>query len=202
MYNPQVDSYIERSADFARPILESLRTSIHDACPLVEEKIKWSFPNFEYKGSILCSMASFKNHCTFGFWLGAKMDDPNSILNPVGETAMGQLGKLRSLNDLPSKEILLSYIHQAMLLIDQGVKLTKKEPVNNKTLKIPESLVQALGTNDKAKATFESFSPSNKKEYIDWITDAKTDATKTKRLETTIEWLSEGKVKNWKYVKK
>lgn len=201
MKNPQYDLYIEKSQEFAKPILNHVRELVHKACPEVDEKMKWSFPNFEYKKNILCSMASFKQHCSFGFWLGSLMEDPDGILNPVGETAMGQLGRISSLKDLPSDEIMIRYIHHAMDLIDQGVKQKKKEPLSSSEIVIPDILKNALKNNDKANATFEKFSPSNKKEYIEWINDAKTDSTKAKRLETTLEWLEEGKVRNWKYIK-
>jgi uncharacterized protein YdeI (YjbR/CyaY-like superfamily) len=201
MQTIQYDLYIEKSQDFAKPILIHLRELVHQACPQVDEKIKWSFPCFEYKKTILCHMASFKQHCSFGFWLGSVMDDPDGILNSSTEAAMGQLGRLTSLNDLPSDEILIRYIHQAMLLVDSGVKLTKKDPAEKKELVISDEFNIALDNNDKARATFENFSYSNKKEYVEWINDAKTEATRDKRLETTIDWLSEGKVKNWKYLR-
>jgi uncharacterized protein YdeI (YjbR/CyaY-like superfamily) len=199
--NPQFDSYIERSAEFAQPILHYLRDIVHEACPLCEEKIKWGFPNFEYKKSILCSMAAFKQHCTFGFWLGNLMEDPDNILNPIGDTAMGQLGKIKSLKDLPPRVVLVAYIRNAMFLIDQGVKMKKKENRHESDTEVPTDLLEALKGDEKARATFEYFSPSNKKEYINWIIDAKTEKTRLSRLETTIEWLREGKVKNWKYQK-
>jgi uncharacterized protein YdeI (YjbR/CyaY-like superfamily) len=201
--NPQFDNYIERSAEFAQPILNHLRELVHEACPMVDEKMKWSFPNFEYKGSILCHMASFKQHCTFGFWLGGVMDDPDNILIKVGETAMGQFGRIKGLEDLPRDEIIIRYIHEAMRLSDEGVKPPKSEITKTKVdLTIPKELEEALNTNDKARATFDHFSPSKRKEYMEWINDAKTEETKEKRLATTIEWLEEGKSKNWKYDKK
>lgn len=199
--NPKYDTYIERSAEFAQPILYYLREIVHEACPQCEEKIKWGFPNFQYKESILCSMAAFKQHCTFGFWLGSLMDDPQNILNPVGETAMGHLGKIRSLSDLPPRSVLIFYIRNAMSLIDQGVKMKKKENRPESDTEVPTDLFEALKGDEKARATFEYFSPSNKKEYINWILDAKTEKTRLSRLQTTIEWLREGKVKNWKYLK-
>lgn len=203
MKNPQIDLYIEKSADFAQPILTHLRTLVHKACPEVEEKIKWKFPAFEYKKTILCSMASFKQHCAFGFWLGSKMDDPEGILNQVGESAMGQFGRIKSFEDLPSDEILMRYILHAKELTDAGIKLTKKDIVSEKKeLIVPIEFEQALAKNDRAKATLDNFSYSNKKDYITWISEAKTDTTKQKRIETAIEWLNEGKVRNWKYIKK
>lgn len=202
MYNEQYDKYIEKSGDFAQAILTHLRNLVHKACPEVDETMKWSFPNFVYKKSILCSMASFKHHCAFGFWHGAIMDDPDKILNNSESSAMGQFGRITKLSDLPSDEIIIQYLHQAMGLIDKGVKVPKTDPsLKEYNLEIPIALQQALQKNDKAMATFEKFSNSNKKEYIVWINEAKTEVTKQKRLETTIEWLEEGKIKNWKYVK-
>lgn len=202
MKNPQYDTYIEKSQEFAQPILIHLRELVHKACPEVEEKMKWSFPNFEYKKTILCSMASFKQHVAFGFWLATVMEDPDGILNNESkESAMGQLGRISSKKDLPSDAILLRYIHQAMSLIDQGVKLKKQNTVNTTEIVVPEVLIEALKKSDKAQATFDNFSPSNKREYVMWINEAKTEATRDKRLETAIEWMEEGKVRNWKYMK-
>lgn len=130
------------------------------------------------------------------------MDDPDKILNNSESSAMGQFGRITKLSDLPSDEIIIQYLHQAMGLIDKGVKVPKTDPsLKEYNLEIPIALQQALQKNDKAMATFEKFSNSNKKEYIVWINEAKTEVTKQKRLETTIEWLEEGKIKNWKYVK-
>ena len=165
--------------------------------------MKWSFPNFVYKGSILCHMASFKKHCTFGFWQGALIQDTHGILNSSEKNAMGNLGRITSVADLPDDEILKSYIIQAMMLIDSGVKQSKPKPHPQKvSTDVPEYLNVALEQSPKAKATFELFSLSKRKDYIVWINEAKTEATKQKRLETSIQWLEEGKSKNWKYEKK
>lgn len=202
MMDQKVDLYIEKSQDFAKPILNHLRELIHKSCPEIQEKIKWNFPCFDYKNSILCSMASFKQHCAFGFWLSEKMDDPEGIFIQKEETAMGQLGRIKTLEDLPSDEILIRYIYHAMDLIDTGVKLSKKDiSKEQKVLTVPFQLEQAFRSNDKARSTFEKFSFSNQKEYVTWITDAKTDSTRDKRIQTAIQWLEEGKVKNWKYIK-
>jgi len=200
MYHSKCDAYIEKSAEFAQPILKEIRALVHAVCPEVEETIKWGMPTFMYKKAILCSMASFKNHCSFSFWLGGVMDDPNEILQRVGDSGMGQLGKITSINDLPDFEVLKKYIIHAMDLTDRGVKIRKveKEKVE---IEIPPAFQVALNQNDKAKASFEHFSPSHRKEYIQWITEAKTEGTRDKRIATAIEWLSEGKSRNWKYAK-
>lgn len=202
MKDERIDVYIEKSADFAQPILNHLRAIIHKAVPEIHETMKWSFPHFEYKKSILCSMASFKQHCSFGFWLGSMMDDSHGVLKSREEGGMGHFGKIASLEDLPSEDVIISYIYQAVKLIDSGAKLEKKAPVQAKELIIPEDFNTALKSNSKAMATFELFSPSNKKEYVEWVTEAKTESTRQKRLETAIEWMSEGKIRHWKYVKK
>jgi len=202
MKDPRVDNYIEKSADFAQPILNKLRKIIHKSHPEIKETIKWGFPNFEYKGSILCSMASFKNHCSFGFWLGSKMKDTHKIFIP-GE-AMGNLGKITSVEVIPDESILLTYFFQGIELIDKGVKLSKPQSSQKKSdvPPIPQDLEEILNKNPKARLTFDSFSPSNKKEYIVWIEDAKSEATRNKRLMTAIEYMNEGKTKNWKYERK
>lgn len=201
MKDERIDVYIEKSAEFAQPILNHLRAIIHKAVPDVHETMKWSFPHFEYKKSILCSMASFKQHCSFGFWLGSLMNDTDNILKSVGESGMGQFGKITKIEDLPSEEIITQYIYQAVQLIDSGAKLIKKPATTSKEIEIPTILQEALSLNEKAKATFEKFSPSHRKEYIAWILEAKTEATRERRVVTTIEWLSEGKSRNWKYEK-
>lgn len=199
----RIDAYILKSADFAKPILNHIRKVVQDACPEVKETIKWSFPNFEYNNSILCSMASFKQHCAFGFWLTAVMKDPDKIfLKGDNKTAMGSLGQLKKLEDLPSDKILSKYIKEAMKLIDEGVKLPKKESVSKtKELEIPDYFMKAVKKNKLSIATFEKFSYSQRKEYVVWVTEAKTEETRMKRLETTVEWLAEGKIRNWKYLK-
>jgi uncharacterized protein YdeI (YjbR/CyaY-like superfamily) len=193
----RVDAYIAKSAEFARPILNHLREVVHAACPEVEETMKWSFPNFMYKG-ILCSMASFKEHCAFGLWKGSLVLNKNGDYTKEG---MGHLGRITKLSDLPSKKVLTGYIKEGMKLNDAGVKSpTRSKPKQPKEVVVPEELTSALAKNKKALATFEKFSPSHKREYIEWITEAKTEATRTRRLETAIEWMAEGKPRNWKYM--
>jgi uncharacterized protein YdeI (YjbR/CyaY-like superfamily) len=201
--NQAFDNYIEKSADFAQPILNHIRQVVHAVCPEVEEQMKWSFPNFVYRGSILCHMSSFKKHCAFGFWQGALLEDPHGILNSSETNAMGNLGRIASLSDLPDDEILRSYIVKAMVLIESGVKQGKsKSAASAVSIEVPDCLKDALDQNPRAQATFELFSPSKRKEYCVWINEAKTDSTREKRVETAIEWLEEGKSKNWKYEKK
>lgn len=199
--DPRIDDYISKSAAFAQPILKHLRELVNKACPGVEETMKWSFPHFDYKGS-MCSMASFKNHCAFGFWKGAIMKDSNGVLHEQGNSGMGSLGKITSLKDLPSDNILINYIKEAVDLNEKGVKLPPRKKTEQKDLLVPSSLATALKKNKKAQTVFEAFSPSHKKEYIEWITEAKTETTRDKRIESAIEMLTEGKSRNWKYVRK
>jgi uncharacterized protein YdeI (YjbR/CyaY-like superfamily) len=202
-FSKQVDAYVAKSAPFAQPILEHLRELVHTACPDVVETIKWSFPHFDYKG-MLCNMAAFKNHCSFGFWKGALMSDPNKVMTPVGRTSMGSFDRITSLDDLPSDKIMLAYIREAMKLNDENLKLPVKKTSTKKAaeVKVPAYFTQVLKKDKKAYATFTAFSPSHRKEYVEWITEAKTEETRKKRIETAIEWLSEGKSRHWKYVKK
>ncbi|MBI5214891.1 MAG: YdeI/OmpD-associated family protein [Ignavibacteriae bacterium] len=198
----RVDAYIANSADFAKPILTHLRNLVHQACPDVEETMKWSFPHFDYKG-MMCSMASFKQHCAFSFWKASLMKDRTLMENAKSEKAMGHLGKITSLADLPKDKLLLNYIKEAARLNDDGVKLPQKPKSSlKKDLKIPDYFLHALKKDKKAIQTFNEFSYSHKKEYVEWITEAKTEETKLKRLETAVQWMAEGKPKNWKYLKK
>ena len=198
-----IDAYISKSADFAKLILNHIRELVHKACPDVEEKMKWSFPHFDYKGEMMCSMAAFKQHAVFGFWKAVLMKDSVLIDNARSETAMGHLGKLTSLKDLPSNKKMTAWIKEAMLLTDKGIKFpAKAKPSEKKELTVPDYFVKALNKNKKAKTVFENFAYSHKKEYLAWITEAKTEETRNKRMATALEWMAEGKSRLWKYEKK
>ena len=194
--DPRIDAYIERSAEFAQPILAHLRELVHKACPDVTETLKWSMPSFEYKG-ILCGMAAFKAHCTLMFWKQSLLE---SDAFPEQKTAMGSFGRLTSLTDLPKDKVVIGLVHQAMELNDKGIKVPKKT-TEKKELAVPDDLAAALHKNKKAGTHFDKFSLSQRREYVEWITEAKSDATRNKRLATAVEWLSEGKRRNWKYEK-
>lgn len=194
MHDARIDSYIAASAPFARPILNHLRDLVHKACPEVEETMKWSFPHFDFKGPF-CSMAAFKQHCAFIFWKAKLMPDPQNLLQEREEKAMGQFGKIRLLGDLSSDEVILDYLAAALKLNEEGIKLAPKKPTEKekKELTIPPELKEALSSNPKASEVFEKFSYSHKKEYVEWITEAKTEATRNKRITTAVEWMTEGK---------
>lgn len=199
----EIDAYIAKAADFAKPILNHIRDLVHTACPNVEEKIKWSFPHFDYKNEMLCSMAAFKQHCAFGFWKASLMKDATLIENARSESAMGHLGRITSLKDLPSDKKMIAYIKEAMALNDKGIKLPPKpKSAANKEIEVPDYFIKALKKNKKAQQIFDAFSYSHKKEYMQWITEAKTDATRDKRMAAAIEMISEGKGRNWKYMEK
>jgi uncharacterized protein YdeI (YjbR/CyaY-like superfamily) len=199
----RIDAYIMNAAEYAWPILDHLRELVHRACPEVEETMKWSFPHFQHKG-ILCSMAAFKHHCAFGFWKASLMSDPHGVINIIGKTAMGSLGKITTLQDLPPDKVLIQYIKEAARLNEQDIKMPaqKKSKPTAKNIEVPDFLMKALKRNKLAMAAFNGFSFSNQKDYILWLTDAKTEETRKKRLTTAIEWMAEGKIRNWKYVKK
>jgi uncharacterized protein YdeI (YjbR/CyaY-like superfamily) len=199
--NPRIDEYIAKAADFAKPVLIHLRELVHKACPEVEENIKWSMPSFEYKG-LLCGFASFKQHCTFGFWKAALMNDSNMLLGKESKTAMGNLGRITSMKDLPSDKIITGWIKEAMKLNEAGVIIPKdKTKHEKKPLQVPNYFSDAVKKNKKAWAVFEKFSTSHKRDYVEWITDAKTDETRKNRLKQAVEWMAEGKPRNWKYMK-
>jgi uncharacterized protein YdeI (YjbR/CyaY-like superfamily) len=192
--DPRIDTYIEQAPDFAKPILTHLRRVVHAGCPAVEETWKWSFPHFMYKG-ILCSMAAFKNHCSFGFWKGELI-----LGKKMAEDGMGQFGRITRVTDLPSEKVLVGYVRKAAELNDAGVKVpSRSAPREKKPLVVPDYFTAALRKKKAALTTFESFSYSHKKEYVEWITEAKTDETRNKRLATALAWLAEGKSRHWKY---
>lgn len=191
--DPRVDAYIARSARFAQPVLKHIRKLVHSACPEVEETIKWGSPTFVHHG-ILCGMAAFKEHCAFGFWNQAVVDDKK------GGAAMGQFGRIGGVADLPSDAQLKRMIGHAAQLNEDGIKPRRAaKKVKQQPLVVPDGLAAALKKNKKAQATFDGFSYSNKKEYVEWISEAKREETRQKRLATALEWLAQGKTRNWKY---
>ena len=194
--DPRVDEYIENAAEFARPILEEVRARVHKGCPDVIETIKWRSVSFEHKG-MLCGMASFKQHCTLGFWNGGRIVEGDA----PAEKAMGQFGRITSLADLPADDLLAGYVRKAMELNDAGVRRTAKKGAPRAELAVPDYMAAALERSEQARATFEGFSPSQRREYVEWITEAKGDATRERRLATALEWMAEGKPRNWKYMK-
>lgn len=193
--DPRVDAYIARSAEFARPILAHLREVVHEGCPGVVENIKWGMPSFEHEG-ILCGTAAFKAHCVFGFWKHELLirDDAKA------KEAMGSFGCIRTLADLPSRATLVRYVKAARKLNEDGVKAPRTKTVRKEPAAMHPDLAAALERNAKARATFEAFSPSHQREYVEWIADAKRDETRARRLETAIDWLAQGKPRNWKYM--
>lgn len=198
-----IDAYIAKSADFAKPILNHIRALVHKTCPDVEEKMKWSMPFFDYKGEMLCHMASFKQHAVMGFWKASLMKDSILVENARSETAMGHLGRIGSLKDMPPDKKITAWIKEAMQLNDKGIKLpAKAKAADKKELIIPDYFTKAISRNKKAKQVFENFAYSHKKEYVMWITEAKTEETRNKRMETALEWIAEGKSRLWKYEKK
>lgn len=192
--DPRVDVYIGKSAVFARPILKHLRKIVHAGCPNVDETIKWNFPHFDYKG-MMCSMAAFKSHCAFGFWKASLIFDSKK----AEDEAMGHFGRIESIDDLPNEPTLIRYVGKAVQLNDAGVKQPRAKPRRKEGLVVPADLKAALQKSARAGKTFEDFSPSNKRDYVEWITEAKREETRKQRLKTSIEWMAEGKVRNWKY---
>jgi uncharacterized protein YdeI (YjbR/CyaY-like superfamily) len=196
--NPKVDAYIGRVQPFAQPIMEHLRQLVHKARPEVGETIKWSRPFFEYRGAILCNMSAFKEHCSFGFW-GEEM---NAVLR---EDGMGSLGRITSLANLPPDKQMLGWLRQAADFVDSG-QYTSPIAARRRVVKAPKPVLKtpvefaaALKRNKQAAAIFAAFSPSCKREYVEWIAEAKRAETRDKRIATAVEWIAEGKQRNWKY---
>lgn len=192
--DPRVDAYIAKAAPFAQPILDHLRALVHATCPEVEESIKWGAPFFLYRG-MFCHMAAFKAHCAFGFWKWQQV-----VGEDATEEAMGQFGRIVSLDDLPPRKTIVAYLRKAMALNDTGVpaatharRMPKPEAV------VPDDFAAALKRNRAARTNFDSFSPGQRREYVEWIVEAKREETRQKRLATAVEWLAEGKTRNWKY---
>ncbi len=197
-HDPRVDSYITKSAAFAQPILEHLRALVHASCPEVEEDIKWSMPFFIYRGSPMCQMAAFKQHCAFGFW---RHKDVVGDKEESDDEGMGQFGKIATLKDLPPKKDFSALIKKAMAVIETGARPKRPKSTPKTQPSMPDDLAALLAQKRHAIArkTYDGFPPSAQREYVDWITEARTEATRQKRIATTLEWLAEGKRRNWKY---
>lgn len=196
--NTAIDAYIEKSAPFAKPILIHLRQLVYEACHDVEEKVKWGMPFFDYKGPV-CNMAAFKQHCSFGFWKAALMKDPILQSNAESEVAMGHLGRITSLKDLPSDRKIIAYIREAIQLNEDGIKIAKVKKAVASSIIIPEYFTAKLNKNKEAKKYFNNFSVAKQREYVVWLEEAKTEPTRVKRLAQAIEWIADGKTRNWKY---
>jgi uncharacterized protein YdeI (YjbR/CyaY-like superfamily) len=194
--DPRIDAYIARQADFARPILEHLRRVVHEAAPEVEETIKWSMPHFTCEGRLLAGMAAFKAHATFGLWRAS------AVLGETGSEreAMGQFGRIASIDDLPPEQELKAVIRRAAEHAKEGPKPRPKKPPKPE-LEPPPELEAALDSNPAARATFDNFTPGCRREYVEWVVGAKRPETRDKRIAQAVEWMAEGKKRNWKYEK-
>jgi len=192
--DPRIDTYIEKAGDFAKPILTHIRRVMHSACPDVEEGMKWSMPFFMIDGKNLANMAAFKAHAAFGFWESLNVETPKA------DDAMGHFGRITTIDDLPEDSVLVAMIRSVAERLQAGKASpakTKSRPVEVPPL--PEDLAQALAASPAAQKTYDNFSPSNQREYIEWVTEAKREATRAKRIAMAVEWMAEGKDRNWKY---
>lgn len=199
--NPEVDSYIARAKPFAQPILKQLRELVHAGCPEIVETIRWRRPFFEYRGSILAFMAAFASHCSFGFW-GQEMRVVVPETSRGGDRAAGPLGRIASVNDLPLETQMVGWIRQAARLVDMGEAtgaVAARSCAPRPETGVPADFAAALKRNRKAAAAFAGFPPGARREYIDWVTEAKRDETRAKRIATAMEWIEDGKERNWKY---
>jgi len=199
--DPRVDMYIEKAAQFARPVLTHLRNLVHQACPRATESVKWGMPFFLQQGIVLCHMAAFKQHCAFGFW-GPEMKKVLATSGLVSGKAMGSLGRITGLRDLPADRLLLRYMCQAAEFVESGQRIKsidRKPKVAKPHVRVPLELSAALKKNKLATKAFESFSPSCRREYVEWISAAKRPETKDRRVAQAVEWIAQGKSRNWKY---
>lgn len=200
-HNPKVDAYAEKIEEFAKPILAHLRALIHATCPEVIEELKWGIPHFDHKGDMMCIFAAYKKHCSFTFYKDALMDDARLKANAGIPAAKRFMGKLTGVADLPPDRELKSWIKEAMALNEQGLKLPARESKAPKEVEIPAAFAESLQANPMISKIFYSKSPSFQKEYNVWIGEAKTEATRNKRIEEAMAWIAEGKGRYWKYAK-
>ena len=194
--DPRVDAYIAKQQPFAQPILNQIRETIHAASPEIQETVKWGAPAYDHHG-MLCGMAAFKEHCVLGFWKGTLIVGRNN----KSLDAAGSFGRIKRVKDLPPKKDLIAYVRKAMALNEAGIKAPKKHKDPRKPIPMPTDMKEALARNERAKTTYEDFSPSHKREYLQWITEAKQPETRQRRLSQAVEWMAEGKPRMWKYMK-
>jgi uncharacterized protein YdeI (YjbR/CyaY-like superfamily) len=200
-FDPRIDAYIEKSADFAKPILRHIRQVVHQASPLITETVKWGMPFFDYKGPV-CMMAAFKQHLGFGFWKASRLNDPDHLLQGSDEeAAAGSFGRIATLSDLPSDKALMGFVQQMITINESGIKESKKPSAPKAELAMPADFDQLLRGKLAAMDNYEKFSPSKKREYLEWFEEAKSEATREKRMQQALEWIAEGKSRNWKYQK-
>ncbi len=200
-YDHRIDAYISKKPAFTQPILQHIRALMHATSPLITETIKWGHPFFEYHG-VMANMAAFKEHCAFGFWDSSALIDPHGVIDRAGEKeSAGNFGRLTKVTDLPGDEILKDFILQAMAINEKGQKpvVKKAAPAPKAPIETPDYFIEALARHPEAAAAFYDFSPSHRKEYLQWITEAKTEATREKRMAQAFEMMSEGKSRHWKY---
>jgi len=200
--NPKVDAYIAKSEDFAKPILEYLREIIHETCPDAEEDVKWGTPHYSYKSDHLCMMGGFKNHCSFSLYKAEFMTDKEITESVKAGKKFGYMDKLKTVAELPSKEVLVSLLKEAMTINEKGIKKEKAVSDKPKVIETPDYLTAVLNANNEAKVVWESKSDAYRKDYLVWIIDAKTEATRQKRIDQSLEWIAEGKGRFWQYEKK
>ena len=198
--DPRVDAYIAKSPDFAKPILTYLRGLVHEACPDVTETIKWGTPTFDYHG-IVCGISAFKQYCTLGFWKAPLLMLDGKPLTQKMESGTEQFGRLTTVKDLPAKSKLVKLVKDAAKLNEQGITLPRPPRSAPKPVEVPADLTKALRANATAKTAFDAFSPSHKREYVEWIVEARTAETRQRRLDTAVQWMAEGKARNWKYTR-
>lgn len=200
--DPRVGAYIANSAAFARPILRHLRRVVHLGCPDARETMKWGFPHFEHRG-LLCSMASFRQHCAFSFWKWKLLEGPGRNALRPRRGAMGQFGRITAVADLPGERALIQLVRRAAALNEQGVRRpVRRSARGDRTLLIPADLLAALRTNPTALATFQGFSDTHRKEYVEWVTGARRVETRRRRVATALAWLSLGRPRGGRYARR
>lgn len=193
--DPRVDAYIARARPFARPILKRIRQAVHAGCPGATETIKWSMPAFDYKGPLV-GMAAFKAHCTLAFWKASLM---KTVPQDRRADAMGQFGRFESIDDVPPPAALVGMVKEAAALNEAGVRVTRATKAAKPAPALPPAMRAALKQHETAFAAWQQFPPSHQREYVEWITEAKTDATRERRLAAALVWIADGKSRNWKY---
>ena len=201
--DPRVDAYIAQAAPFAQPILAHLRATVHAAVPEVVEAMKWSRPHFLLDGRLLCGMSAFKAHCAFGFW--ANRDAAQSASGAADGEAMGQFGRITQLSDLPGAARLKALVRDAAKASREppaaasGTAASSVRKPPRPALPVPDDLRAALDARAGATTVFAAFPPGQRREYIEWIVEAKRPETRAKRLAQAVEWIAEGRHRNWKY---
>jgi len=190
-----IDEAFSKFTGFQKEYCNHLRKLIHKAMPDVKEDWKWG-PNFNVNGMV-CGVWGFKDHVKLVFFKGSAMKDTYKLFNQGKENEGNRSINFSSADKIDDKKI-IEYLKEAAEINRKGIKLVKKEI----KVVMPAILVKALNKDKASKTYFESLAPSHRRDYADYISQAKQEETQLRRLDKVMEMLTDKRTLNDKYMKK